>query len=137
MPRNAKGQPTVGEYGAATSRQRTKRGEPYEQIDRNMGHQVENQTQTSSILPFIKICALNSFSQRTSSLHRHHSGQQTVCPPNADSSPGKVPLNHGTQRQTSRHRTVYAKGGVSVARNKWYNAPCGSATQRAVEQRTI
>lgn len=115
-----------------------KRGENHTRIDRNMGHQVENQTQTSSTLPFIKICSLNSRSRRTSSLHRHHSGQQTVCPPNADSSPGKVLLNHGThtQRQTSRHKTVYAKGGA-VARNKWYNAPCGSATQHAMEQRTI
>lgn len=81
-----------------------------------------------------KSVSLNSCSQRTSSLHRHHSGQQTVRPLNADSSPGKLLLNHGTQRQTRRHKTVYAKG---VARNKWYNAPRGSTTQRAMEQRTI
>lgn len=116
-----------GGYCGATARQRKKGRETCIQIGRNMGHDVENPAQTSSILPFIKICSLNSCSQRTSSLHRHHGGQQTVCPPNADSSPGKVLLNHGTQRQTGGHKTVYAKeGGGAVARNKWYNAPRGA-----------
>lgn len=93
------------------NRQTKKKGrEQYRQIDINMGHQVENPTQTPSILPFIKMCSLYSCSQRTNSLHRHHIGQQTVCPPNADSSPGKVLLNHGIQRQTSRHKTI-CKGG--------------------------
>lgn len=67
--------------------------------------------QTFSIPQFITICSLNSFSQRTRSLQRHCSRQQTVCPPNTDSSPRNVLWNYGTQQQTRRHKTVYAKRG--------------------------
>lgn len=53
---------------------KTEGGELFRQIDRNMGHQVKKQNK--HILTFIKICSLNSCSQRTSS--HHHSGQQTI-----------------------------------------------------------
>lgn len=91
-----------------TDRQR-KKGENHIYGDRNMRHQAENQTQTSNIFLFIKIYSLNSCSQRTSSLQRHHSGQQTGCPPNTDSSPGNVLLNRDAHKQTSWGKTVYVK----------------------------
>lgn len=103
--------------------------------DINMRHEIEKKPKTSNTLSFITICSLNSSSQRTGSLQRHYSGQQTVCPPTADSSPGIVLLNHSTQRQTSRH-TLYMQRD-DVARNKWYIAPLCSTTQWAMEQQAI
>lgn len=97
-----------------------------------MAHQVENQTHS----PIYQNLFSKQLFPKDPFPTQAPRGQQTVCPPNTDSSPGKVLLNQGTQRQTSRHKTVYAKGDA-IARNKRYDAPHGSATQHAMEQRTI
>lgn len=78
----------------------------------------------------------NSCSRGTCFLLGLHSGQETVCPPNADSSPGRVPLNHDTQRQTSRHKPVYAgEGGVMMMPGT--NGTMPHAAQRATKQRLV
>jgi len=69
--------------------------------------------QTPSVLPFITICSLNSCSQGTGSRQRHHSGQQTVCSPNTDSSHRNVLLNYNTQKHTSRLNCTMMQSGTN------------------------
>lgn len=85
---------------------------------------------TPSILPFVKMRFLNSCSQRASFIQWLHSGQQTVCPPNADSSPGNVLLNHSTLRQTSTHRKNCICKEDAAAWNKWYDVARSQCMQR-------
>lgn len=75
-------------------------------IDRNMGYRGENQTHT----PIYQ----NLFSKQLfpGDYFPMQAGQWTVCPPTTDSSPGKVLLNHSTQRQTSRQKNCLCKGGL-------------------------
>lgn len=96
-----------------------------------MGHQVKKTKQTHSHI------YQNLFSKQLLPKDQFPSPQWT-----ADNLVLRTPTallgrsRHGTRRQTSRHKTIHAKGDAE-ARNKWYNAWHGSATQRAMELWTI
>lgn len=67
-------------------------------------------------------------------MQRQQSGQQTVCPPNVDSSPGNILLNQCKNEPTSGHQTIFAIIGCCEREHVWSTEPQGSTTWRASEQ---
>lgn len=83
-----------------------------------MGQWVKKQNKC--MLSFIKSCFLNSYSQKDQCLSQVPQWTtDSLVLRTLTALLGR--FCHDTLRQTSRHKTVYAKGGAE-ARNKWYNA---------------